>query len=308
LRVTHRMIAGTVNRNLRRNLYELEKKSNQLSTGRYFTRPSQDPVGTYKVMRISGTSLLRNEQFRRNIGEGITWLTVTEDALADGIDAVHRLRELAIYSSNGTLSPEDRETIAPEIKELLQHLVSLGNTEMGGLYIFGGHQTQNPPYELITDEATGNITGVLYHGDGGQRMVEITPGQMLAINITGEGVFGGSDDPDTPSLFKAVNDMHKALLDDNTEALGGEILQELDGYLNRLLQYRAEIGAKTVRLNSTEERLLDEHLHLQELRSKIEDIDLAELYIEFTMQENAYHAALSTGARIIFPSLIDFLR
>jgi flagellar hook-associated protein 3 FlgL len=259
-------------------------------------------------MRISGTSLLRNEQFRRNIGEGITWLTVTEDAIADGIDAVQRLRELAIYSSNGTMSPEDRETIAPEVKELLQHLVSLGNTEMGGLYIFGGHQTQDPPYELITDEVTGNITGILYHGDGGQRMVEITPGQMLAINITGEGVFGGSDDPDTPSLFKAVSDMHEALLDDNSEALGGEILQELDGYLDRLLQYRAEIGAKTVRLNSTEERLLGEHLHLQELRSKIEDIDLAELYIEFTMQENAYHAALSTGARIIFPSLIDFLR
>ncbi len=302
MRVTHRMIAGTVNRNLRHNLYELEKKSNQLSTGRYFDRPSQDPVGTYKVMRITGTSLLRNEQFRRNIGEGITWLTVTEDALADGIDTIQRLRELAIYSSNGTMSPEDRETISPEVEELLQHLISLGNTEVGGLYIFGGHQTQDPPYELEYDGTTGDFTGD--NGDGGQRMVEITPGQMLAINITGEDVFGGGD----ASLFKTVNDMHKALLDDNSEALGGEVLQELDGYLDRLLQYRAEIGAKTARLNSTEERLLDEHLHLQELRSKIEDIDLAEMYIEFTMQENVYQAALSTGARIIFPSLIDFLR
>lgn len=308
MRVTHRMIAQSVNRNLRRNLYELEKKSNQLSTGRYFNRPSQDPVGTYKVMRISGTSLLRNEQFRRNIGEGITWLTVTEDALADGIDAVQRLRELAIYASNGTMSPEDRETISPEVEELLHHLVSLGNTEVGGLYIFGGHQTQNPPYELQYDETTGDITGVVYHGDGGQRAVEITPGQMLAINITGKDVFGGSDNPDDPSLFKTVNDMHKALLGDDSEALGGGILGELDGHLDHLLQYRAEIGAKTSRLDSTEERLLDEHLHLREFRSKIEDIDLAEVYIEFTMQENTYHAALSTGARIIFPSLIDFLR
>ena len=186
MRVTHRMIAGTVNRNLRRNLYELEKKSNQLSTGRYFTRPSQDPVGTYKVMRISGTSLLRNEQFRRNIGEGITWLTVTEDALADGIDTVHRLRELAIYSSNGTLSPEDRRR-STQIKELLQHLVSWEYRD-GRLYIFGGHQTQNPPYELITDEATGNITG-FYIMVTGQRMVEL-PRTDAGVNITGEGVSG----------------------------------------------------------------------------------------------------------------------
>ena len=308
MRVTHRMIAQSVNRNLRRNLYELEKKSNQLSTGRYFNRPSQDPVGTCKVMRISGTSLLRNEQFRRNIGEGITWLTVTEDALANGIDVVQRLRELAIYSSNGTMSPEDRETISPEVEELLQHLVALGNTEVSGLYIFGGHQTQSPPYELKYDETTGDITGVIYHGDGGRRMVEISPEQMLAINITGKDVFGGSDDLDDPSLFKTVNDMYRALLDNKSEELGGKILEELDGHLDRLLQYRAEIGAKVARLDATEERLLDEHLHLRELRSKIEDIDLAEVYIEFTMQENAYHAALSTGARIIFPSLIDFLR
>ena len=113
MRVTHRMIAGTVNRNLRRNLYELEKKSNRFH-GPLFHPAVSGSVGTYKVMRISGTSLLRNEQFRRNIGEGITWLTVTEDALATALTRSAVKNGHLFFQWN--IVPEDRETIAPEVK------------------------------------------------------------------------------------------------------------------------------------------------------------------------------------------------
>jgi flagellar hook-associated protein 3 FlgL len=91
-------------------------------------------------------------------------------------------------------------------------------------------------------------------------------------------------------------------------ALGGDILQQIDAHLERLLQCRAEVGARSDRLTSTEQRLKNEHIYLRELRSKIEDIDMAELITEFTMQQNAYYAALSTGASMIYPSLVDFLR
>jgi len=298
LRVTHRMLVQSVNRNIRDNLRSLEEKSAQLSRGRYFDRPSQDPVGTYKVMRITGTGLFRNEQYRRNIGEGITWLTVTEDALAEAIEVTQRLRELAVYSANGTLSPEDRKAISPEVNQLLNNLVSTGNCEVSGLYIFGGYQTQAPPYEF-----DGSV--VEYKGDEGQRLVEITPMQTLPINLSGVEVFGG----DTGTgLFQTVGDMYGALQENNQEALGGKILQQLDSHLEHLLQCRAEIGARMSRLSSTEQRLQGEHIHLKELRSKIEDIDIAEVITEFMMQENAYKAALSTGARMIYPSLVDFLR
>ena len=151
MRVTHRMLAHAVNRNLKNNMYALNRSSNQLSTGRMFDRPSQDPVGTYKVMRIAGTGLARNEQYRRNIGEGISWLSATEDALAGSIDAMQRLREISIYAANEVFTPADRLAIAPEVKQLLDYLVSIGNTELAGLYIFGGHQTDQKPYMIAGD-------------------------------------------------------------------------------------------------------------------------------------------------------------
>lgn len=302
MRITHRMMAQSVTRNLRNNLASLDRKATQLSMGRLFDRPSQCPVGAYKVMRITGTGLFRNEQYRRNIGEGITWLTVTEDALADTIDVMQRLRELAVSTANGTLSPEDREMVSPEVKQHLEHLISLGNTEVNGLYLFGGYQTQAPPY---TTTVVGELFTVDYEGDDGQRKAEITPGQELTFNLTGSEAFGETESGE--DLFKIVNDMYEALMNDDGELLGSDILQGLDQHLDNLLQCRAEVGARMERLWSTEERLVNEYIHLKEFRSKIEDIDVAEAIMEFNMQENAYRAALSTGARMIFPSLVDFL-
>jgi flagellar hook-associated protein 3 FlgL len=297
MRVTHRMLTQSVSKNIQNNLRALDEKSRQLSMGRYFDRPSGDPVGTYKVMGIEGTGLSRNEQYRRNIGEGITWLTITEDALAEAIDVVNRLRELSIYAANGTLSTEDRQAIAPEVEQLYHHLILAGNAEVGDLYVFGGHQTQAPPFRLEDGE-------VEYKGDNGKRKIEITAAGSLAINISGEEAFGEGEN----GLFQTVKEMLGALGENDLEKLGGGILQKLDASLDRLLQARSEVGAITGRLLSTDDRLYGEHIHLRELRSKIEDIDVAGLITEFMMQENAYQAALATGARMIYPSLIDFLR
>ena len=310
MRVTHRMMAQSVSRNVQNNLYALEKRAAQLSSGLCFNRPSQDPAGTYKVMRISGTGLYRNEQYQRNIGEGITWLTVTEDALMESIDVLQRLKELTIYAANGALTHEDRKMIQPEVEESFHQLVGIGNTEVNGLYIFGGYKTQAVPFK-INDPGNPGIIGVKYLGDDGKRKIEITPSQELPVNLTGWEAFGkitGEGVEGKVKLFATVGELLAALKNDDTEALGGDILKEVDDCLDHLLQQCAEIGAREERLSSTEQRLLSEHIHLRELRSKIEDLDLAEAITEFTMQKNAYTAALSTGAQMIYPSLVDFLR
>ena len=199
MRVTHRMLAQSVSKNIQNNLRSLDKRSRQLSIGRYFDRPSGDPVGTYKVMGINGIGLSRNEQYRRNIGEGVTWLTITEDALAEAADVINRLKELSIYASTGTLSPEDRLIIAPEVEQLYHHLVLAGNTEIGCLYLFGGHKTQEPPFELTDGK-------VMFKGDDGERIIEITTANSMAINIKAELVFG-----ENMETFKTIEGLLDAL-------------------------------------------------------------------------------------------------
>jgi len=141
-----------------------------------------------------------------------------------------------------------------------------------------------------------------YMGDDGRRKVEITPQITVDVNQTGLEVF------DEVGLFETVQKMHTALKHNNRFLLGGEVIEELDGHLDNLLERRSEVGARMERFFVTDERLHSERLYLRELRSRAEDAPMAEIITEFIMQENAYHAALSTGARMVYPSLVDFLR
>lgn len=86
------------------------------------------------------------------------------------------------------------------------------------------------------------------------------------------------------------------------------MLDDLDKNMDNILAKLAEIGAKSNRLELDQNRLDDNILNYKALRSKVQDVDMAEAIMNFSMEENVYRAALSTGARIIQPTLLDFLR
>lgn len=311
MRITHRMLATSVANNLNRNMRRLEDMAARLSSGRKFDRPSQDPVGTVKVMRLHG-ALASNAQYGRNITMARGWLDATESALGEGVAVMQRLRELSVYAASGVMTAADRQAIVPEVSELRDHLLSLANSEHMGLHIFAGHRTLDAPFEATLPAA--EPPSFSYVGDTGERTLEISAHDDLVLNITGAEAFGGYTDVNDPDTFdqafllNTVAAMEHYLETNDADALSGENLQAIDQALDRLLKARAQVGARQARLNSAEDRLFNEEIHMREARSKIEDIDFAEAIMEYSMQENAYRAALATGARMIQPSLIDFLR
>lgn len=70
---------------------------------------------------------------------------------------------------------------------------------------------------------------------------------------------------------------------------------------------RSEIGVKTNRIELTTNRILDDTVNLKDLMSKNEDADIAEVIMNLKMEEYVYQASLSGGAKIIQPSLVDFI-
>lgn len=293
MRITHRMIADTVNVNLQQSLHRLQQRSEQLSTGKSFHRPSQDPVGTNRIMRYRD-SINRNERYRLNISEAGGWLQATEAALMDGLDTLQRIRELCIYGANGSLAKAELLSIAGEVHEFYRHLVGVGNTEYNGLYIFGGHLTGSPPYR---EEATG----IEYFGDEGQRLLEISPHQEIVMNLDGERAFGGVE------LMKVVTEVHEALTAGDQEALSGQALSGINEGIDLLLECLSEIGARQKRLEVMDDTLFEGDTHLKQRLSEVEDIDIALAITEYMMEEYAYRAALSTASRMLQPSLVDYL-
>ncbi|NLJ99317.1 MAG: flagellar hook-associated protein FlgL, partial [Tissierellia bacterium] len=81
-----------------------------------------------------------------------------------------------------------------------------------------------------------------------------------------------------------------------------------DASLEQVLSVRAEVGAKMNRLELTEKKLGVQIESVTELLSYNEDVDLAEISMHIAAAENVYISSLMTGAKIIQPTLVEFLR
>ncbi|MNI64626.1 flagellar hook-associated protein FlgL [compost metagenome] len=75
-----------------------------------------------------------------------------------------------------------------------------------------------------------------------------------------------------------------------------------------MVSVHAETGARTNRVELMQNRLESEDFSLTKLQSKTEDADIAEVIIQSNIASNVYQASLATGAKIITPTLVDFIR
>jgi len=171
----------SVNQMLNRQ-YELSQTQLALGNGKAIQNPSDNPAAAARVVDVSSASA-QNDQYTRNINMATTRLSVEEQSLSNASDILDRIRTLALEGNNGTQTDESRKSIATELRQTLQQLVSLANTKDGqGEYIFAGNSTSSQPF-------TQSGLGVTYSGDQGQRMVAAGAGLQVATGDSGDDVF-----------------------------------------------------------------------------------------------------------------------
>jgi len=132
--------------------------------------------------------------------------------------------------------------------------------------------------------------------------IEIMKGVTIPINTKSSKAF-------SVELFSGLESVKK-LLNDPT-AKGAEITKAIDligGFLNDIVSTRAELGAQVNRMEMVENRLLQQEVIATKTMSDNEDIDFERVIIDLKTQESLHRASLATGAKIIQPTLMDFLR
>jgi len=289
------MLANNMLRNLSSSYERLGKYQDQLTTGKKITRPSDDPVVAMKGVAYR-EDLARVKQYERNIGEVHNWINSADDALDKVGLALQRVQELVVQASTDTATPSDREKIADEIDQIQKHIVDIANTKVGGKYIFNGADTLNPLFIGYPGDATFTV-----NGNQSDVEIEVFDGIKLDVNIDGKTLFTGIID---------MLDNLKADLD-NASSTGSTIgghLSQVEAQQNALLSSRSELGAKQNRVEMMENRLAAQEVITTKVMSNNEDIDYEKAITELISQESVHRAALSVGARIIQPTLVDFLR
>ncbi len=295
-RITQRLMVQHSLTSLQRGMGRLSDTQEKLSTGRQINRPSDSPTGTNDAMRMRA-QIAADAQHARNAQDGLAWMGTTDSTMQSMLDQVRRARGLLVQaSSTGSNGPDALAAIGSELGQIKESLFSLANTQHLGRPIFGGTTGSKTAY---SQDATGAVT---FDGDTGEVKRQIGTGVTVAINVAGSQAFAGSNGDD---LFKVLNDAIQQL--SNGTSVSGN-LDRLDSVSANMKTSLADLGARYGRVQDAQTRLASTTLDNKAALSGIENVDLAEATMNLQLQEVAYQASLGATARVLQPSLVDFLK
>ncbi len=268
---------------------------NRLATGKRINKMSDDPGGATLVVGYRNTIVFET-QMRRNISSGLSFIQASEAALSSGTDAMQRIRELAVQASSGTLGAQERQLIALEVDQLIGQLAQVANTNFAGAYVFAGSKSNAAAYQV-----TGNPpTAVTYQGDAIPRNRRISREDTIAINTTGGQVFGNT--------FTDLIALRDDLASGAPPTTIATHLITIDAASQRILDSRADLGARANRMDAALSVSERSDTDLQGLRASIEEIDLPATIVEFQNAQRSYEAALGAIGRTSDMTLLNFLR
>jgi flagellar hook-associated protein 3 FlgL len=167
---------------IQRNQRASIRAQEQLSSGLRILRPSDDPTGAARSL-----SLLRRladvGRFDRSIAAGRATVDTATSELQSASDLLSEAREVLVQAMNGTLTQEDRDSLAVEFDLLHAQLLEIANARSGDRYVFGGTATGAPPWR----EEGGRVR---YFGDRESQILRVGNEVDVAINVPGSELFG----------------------------------------------------------------------------------------------------------------------
>jgi len=265
-----------------------------LSSQKKLREPSDDPVGAAQSSRLRAEAK-ELDAYQESVGVGTASLGAQDSVLGEVHDMLIRAREIASGMSGGLATPEARQTAAEEVTELERGVLALGNTTVGGRYVFGAMSTDGPAFTTLDDPSYTPATA--YTGPTTEFSVLVARDETVRVTTGGDQVFG--------STLQALDDLRQTLDAGNDPSAS---LTTLDAAANDVRQERASVGGRLSRLQSRDGEIADATLTAKTLLGNVEDADLTETITQLAQLQNALQATLTAGATLMQTSIVDFVR
>lgn len=270
------------------------KYGEQMSTGKRVNRASDDPVAASQAVVLSQAQA-QNSQFATARGFATQRVSIEEKTLSQVTTAIQSAQEKIVNAGNGTLSDDDRASLATELQGIRDQILNLANsTDGNGRYIFAGYKTDAAPFDDQGNYVGGTLN-VEQQVDTSRTMVIGHTGNLVFDNATSNA----KPDADT-NIFKALDSAIAALntpvQDDDTAkdtaaAAIDRTNRSLSNSLNNVLSVRAELGTQLNELDKLDSLGDDRALAQTQQMSNLVDVDWNETISNYTMQQTALQAA-----------------
>ena len=261
------------------------------TTLRAIQKPSDDPVGTASSMQVRKEQAAA-AQYSRNANDAAAWLATTDSALSGVYSVLNNVRDLTVRAANsGTMSDTDRDAFVTQFRSLKADLEARANTTYGTRSVFAGSSTAAVAYDPATGWAASGTDVSRRVGDG----------TTVRVDTTGTAVFGSGDDSVFGMIDSIVSDLQNGV---NVNARIGDV----DTALGTVRGAQADVGVRHAAALAAQDSLKSATVSLESRRAGIEDVDLAKAVLDLQVQQTNYQAALAVTAKVLQPTLMDYLR
>ena len=147
---------------------------------------------------------------------------------------------------------------------------------------------------------------VTYNGSVVKKEAIISNGLSVPVNVTAQELFLNEGDGGV-DIFSLLSAMERSLIENDGIAIAQRI-GEIDLAQNQVLKQQADVGNVMRELLATQSKLETHQFEKESELSDIQDLDIAEATVDLKVAESNNRLSLNTGARLIQPSLSDFIR
>lgn len=301
MRISTNLFFSNILNSIRKEDLGRARTMEQIASAQRINRLSEDPAALSQVLSLRAAT---NEidDYMLSIDQQISRLNRVEEALAQAGTVFQDTYGIAVQGSTGTYSGGDLKNLAYQVDRMITSLVGFANASRGGIKpeaLFAGSESGSEVIYTYPETWEGTIKG-----EGWGRVLTLN---MLVETIDPAEVFKVDPDTGQATMFDTLIKLRDALNNGDQNGVS-ELIGELQGHGETLIQARSDIGSRGYQLEKLRGQIEIQKEQLTEVMSKIGDTDYAEAAIRINRHELVMQATLSTAARLMNVSLLNYLR
>lgn len=300
MRITNNTMTSKYLNSVQSSLQRIDKLTTQINTQQEINKVSDDPYKAIKIMNLKN-DIKDVERYNANCDEAVGWLNTIDSSL-ESVGTLAGDIKVLLSSISGTLSNNEVKNILKDINGKVEEIGNALNSEYTGNYILSGSATDEPPI-LINKDANGVVTLSINPAINKDKMgVELSGGVVYDYSMDIESALGKGG-------LDILNNI-SSLLNKPDMVMGGVLdsINAIDGFINDNLSNRVLIGSKVNTVEALKSSNSDGLESLSETYSLLQDVDIVEKYVELSTANYVYQSTMQVGAKILQPTLLDYLR
>lgn len=324
MRITNASMVRSHLYDTQNNLTNMSKINQQISTSKVINTVSDDPHKAIKIMNINN-EIKYTEKYNYNIDESVGWMNTTDGALDNVGNLLGEIKETILKVGNGTYSQNEMKSLNEDMNEKIKQLADTLNSTHGGKYLFGGSSVDDAPITVI-ENPDGTVKLEFSKDKNGQTIpntddlkTDISSGINIDYNISVGEILNIKDgNGNTVNLLDEINNLSTLMNDiangdEQTAAKAKETLLndtkgKIDTLFDHVVNERTSLGVRVSTAEKIKELNDEDILNIQDVLSKTQDTDVVEKFIELKSAEMIYQASIQVGAKLIQPTILDYIR